>query len=232
MDADTKDPMLDIPGVFQARQDRSVKNRDGFIRAGIIALNTTRFEDIKISDLARASGNSVGSFYTRFRDKNAFFGALRVYAVDAISREITADFTAEALRDMPPGAALDALVDLMGAIFSSRFRGLLRESYPRIMDVDDPWAPIRNHAQWIVRMLHQGLRYAFAQFTPEETETRLSFCFQMVVGVLQNDLVNNTHVFKLEDGSVLPGLKEALRAYMGVRPPIGDITWQIPPTSS
>jgi hypothetical protein len=44
----------------------------------------------------------------------------------------------------------------------------------------------------------------------------LSFCFQLIVGVIQNDLINKNHVFTLEDGSVLAGLKETLRAYMGV----------------
>ena len=205
-----------IPGVFEARQSRSIKNRDSFIRAGIEALNTGSFDELKISDLAKASGNSVGSFYTRFQDKEAYFRALRAYSIDAIDREIAADFTQDALRDMAPGAALDWLVDLLGAIFASRFRGVLRENYTRIMHADDPWAPIRSHAQMIMRTLHDGLAIAFPQYGPDEAKTRLSFCFQLVVGVLQNDLVNNHHVFKLEDGSVLRGLKEVLRAYMAL----------------
>lgn len=205
-----------IPGVFEARQNRSVKNRDGFIRAGIEALHSKSFDDLKISDLAKASGNSVGSFYTRFQDKEAYFRALRVFSIDAIEREIVADFTEAALQNMEPGDALDRLVDLMGAIFASRFRGVLRESYPRIMDADDPWAPMRANAQKVVKTLHNGLGNAFPIYTTEETLVRLSFCFQMITGVLQNDLVNNYHVFKLDDGTVLDGLKEALRAYMGV----------------
>lgn len=206
-----------IPGVFAARQSRSIKNRDGFIRAGVAALNTTRFDEVRISDLARASQNSVGSFYTRFQDKDAFFGALRAHALDAIDRELVTHFTVDALRALPPEQALDALVDLMGAIFASRFRGVLRESYLRIMDVDEPWAPVRSHAMQVVERLHVGLGDAFPHYAQQETKTRLSFCFQLVVGVLQNDLVNNYHVFKLEDGTVLDGLKETLRAYMAAR---------------
>ncbi len=205
-----------ILGVFEARQNRSVKNRDGFIRAGIEALNTKSFDELKISDLAAASGNSVGSFYTRFQDKDAYFRALRVYSLDAIEREIEADFTQIALRSMSSGEALDSLVDLLGAIFSSRFRGVLRESYPRILDADDPWAPMRTQAQKVLKTLHDGLEDAFPDYSVAETKTRLSFCFQMITGALQNDLVNNYHVFTLKDGTILEGLKEALRAYMGV----------------
>ena len=219
MDAAEPNLQDSIPGVFAARQSRSIRNRDSFLKAGVEALGKMAFDEIKISELAAASGNSVGSFYTRFQDKDAFLRALRTYAVEAIDREHCAEFTVETLRGRSPEEVLDALVDLMGAIFASRFRGVLRENYTRIMDADDPWAPIRTHAQEVVRTLHDSLSDAFPQYGVEETKTRLSFCFQMVVGVLQNDLVNNYHVFKLDDGTVLPGLKEALRAYMALPAP-------------
>ena len=205
-----------IPGVFEARQSRSAKSRDSFVRAGIDALNSKRFDELKIADLAKDSDNSVGSFYARFRDKKAFFRALIAFTADGIDREFNVTFTAEKLQSLSPGEALDALVEFIGAIFSSRFRGVLRETYPRILEADDPWAPIRKSAKTTMKSLHEGLRDAFPHYSKEETETRLSFCFQIIVGVLQNDLVNNSHVYTLKDGSVLVGLKETLRAYMGV----------------
>ena len=205
-----------IPGVFEARQNRSVKSRDGFIKAGIEALNEMHFDDLKIAELAKASNNSVGSFYTRFQDKEAYFRALRAYTADGIDREFNATFTVAKLRAVPPAEALDLLVDHIGAVFSSRYRGVLRETYPRIMDADDPWAPIRRSADHTMQTLHEGLGDAFPAFGQAETQTRLSFCFQMIVGVLQNDMINNRHVFTLEDGSVLRGLKDVLRAYMDV----------------
>ena len=205
-----------VPGIFEARQNRSIRNRDGFIQAGIEALNSKHFDELKISDLAEASGNSVGGFYTRFQDKEAFFRALRIYSVDAIDRDISAKFTKNSLRDKSSGEALDSLVDLMGTIFSSRYRGVLRESWAQITSKDDSWAPFRDHARSVVKTLHDGLEDSFPTYGPEESRTRLSFCFQIIVGVLQNDLVNDYHVFKLRDGSVLPELKQTLRAYMGL----------------
>ncbi len=216
MDANAFELDGHIPGVFEARQSRSVKTRDGFIVAGVEALKSKRFGDLKISELAAISNNSVGSFYTRFQDKDAFFTALSAYASQGISREFEAAFTVEKLRQNDPGAGLDALVDLIGAIFASNYRGVLRETYLRIMDEDDPWAPFRQSAKQTLRTLHDGLGGAFEHLSPEETKTRLSFCFQLIVGVIQNDMINKNHVFTLEDGSVLSGLKETLRAYMGV----------------
>lgn len=206
----------DVPGVFAARQRRSVKNRDGFLKAGIDALNVTPFDEIKISDLAAESGNSVGSFYTRFQDKDTLLRALTIHAIDVIDTQISANFSVQKLRSGTAAEGLDALVEVMGAIFSSRFRGVLRENYTRISDHADPWGPMRASAQRLRAILHEGLEDAFPHFGVEETRTRLSFCFQIVVGVLQNDLVNSYHVYKLEDGTVLHGLKETLHAYMGL----------------
>jgi hypothetical protein len=216
MDGDILSLSGDIPGVFEARQNRSVRTRDGFINAGIGALQTRRLDDLKITELAMVSGNSVGSFYTRFQDKDAYFRALSAYASQGISREFDSAFTADKLRQLGPSGGLDALVDLIGAIFGSKFRGVLRETYLRIMDEDDPWAPFRTTAKQTLQTLHEGLDDAFPHYGPDETKTRLSFCFQLIVGVIQNDLINKNHVFTLEDGSVLVGLKQTLRAYMGV----------------
>lgn len=207
----------DIPGVFDAKQERSVRIRDAFINAGVDALNSTRFGDLKITALAEASMNSVGSFYTRFKDKDAYFRALRVHAIDMLDQEIGARFSAERLAAVPPHEALEMLVDLMGDIFCSRFRGVLREALLRILEPDDPWAPMRDSARRIVAELHAGLKDAFPDFPPEEARRRLSFCFQMIVGVLQNDLVNDYHVFSTRDQSIRTGLKDAVCSYMGCR---------------
>lgn len=204
----------DTPGVRPARQLRSVRIRDSYIAAGVAALNTAGFDDLSVSQLASASGNSVGSFYSRFNDKEAFFETLRAYAVEAIEREFVAGFTPAALRRAGPTRGLELLVDLLGDIFASRFRGVLRESLLRILEPDAPWAPMRRSAQRIIAILHKGLANEIPGCSTEDAKARLSFCFQLIVGVLQNDLVNDNHVFSLRDGTVRDGLKDAVCGYM------------------
>ena len=203
-----------IPGVFVARQKRSVRIRDAFINAGVEALNGMRFSDLRVSDLATNSGNSVGSFYTRFRDKDAFFRALGAFTIESLDREIIERFTDETLSASTPNDGLEMLVDLLADIFTSRFRGVLRESLLRILEPDDPWAPMRGSASKIIAVLHSGMGSAFPEYSDKETKIRLSFCFQIIVGVLQNDLVNDYHVFSTRDQSIRKGLKEAVCSYM------------------
>ena len=204
----------DAPGVFKATQKRSIRIRDSYIQAGFEALNTTRFRDLRVSDLAKACQCSVGSFYTRFQDKESYFRALTAATIADCNQEIDARVSAELLREMGADRALEELVDLMADIFSGRFRGVLREALLRILEPDDPWAPMRASARRIIANYHAALSDAFPQFTPEETKIRLSFCFQIIVGVLQNDLVNDYHVFSTRDRSVRAALKENVARYM------------------
>ena len=207
-----------IPGVFEARQERSARIRDAYVDAGVEMLNETRFGDLRISDLARRCGYSVGGFYSRFRDKEAYFRALRAAAIAACDDEIDRRMAPPVLAAMEPGEALDALVDLMADIFSGRYRGVLRDSLLRILDPEDPWAPMRASARRIMRRLHESLDRRLPPHPPGEARRRISFCFQAVVGVLQNDLVNDHHVFSTRDRSVRPALKEIVRRYMSLDP--------------
>lgn len=204
----------DIPGVFRAKQKRSIRIRDEFILAGVEALNEMRLVELSVSQLAVFSGNSVGSFYTRFKDKDAYFRALRAYAIESIDLEIESRFTVPILRDQKRNDALHMLVDLLADIFTSRFRGVFRESLLRILEPDDPWAPMRKSAQQIIATLHAGLDESSADQNHSTLQTKLSFCFQMIVGVLQNDLVNDYHVFSTRDHSIRQGLKDAVCSYI------------------
>ncbi|WP_164660226.1 TetR/AcrR family transcriptional regulator [Tropicibacter sp. Alg240-R139] len=203
-----------IPGVRPARQARSVRLRDTYVKAGFEYLNNKRLSDLKISDLAESCGGSVGGFYTRFEDKEAYFRALRAAAISACNREIYARVSMDALYEMEPVEALDTLVDLMADLFTGPIRGVLRESLLRILEPDDPWAPMRDSAREIMRNYRRACATQFPSFSPDETKERLSFCFQIIVGALQNDLVNDYHVFSTRDESLRAGLKEAIRGYM------------------
>lgn len=63
----------DIEGLHQTHQRRSL---DAFIETGFAQLCQHRLDELTISELVAESGRSVGSFYKRFRNKEAFFRAL------------------------------------------------------------------------------------------------------------------------------------------------------------
>ena len=205
----------EIPGALEAKQARSLRLRDHYIREGIRCLNKQRLNQLRISDLAKACGSSVGSFYTRFQDKESYFLSLRSATVEICNQEAHYRVNVEKLYSMSGAQALDEMVDLMADIFTSAVRGVLRESLLRILEPDDPWAPMRDGARSIMRNYEVACAMMFPNFSPKEAKVRLRYCFQLVVGALQNDLVNDYHVFSTKDQTLRTALKETVRLYMG-----------------
>jgi len=67
-----------------------------------------------------------------------------------------------------------------------------------------------------MRNYRRAFAAEFPDFDEDEAQMRLQFCFQLVVGALQNDLVNDYHMFSTRDESLRKALEETLRAYMHV----------------
>lgn len=210
----------DVPGVFAARQKRSIRIRDKYLEAGVELLNNMRFSDLRVLDLAAECGGSVGSFYTRFQDKEAYFRALRAATIRACNQDIGARLNKERLLTLDGDTLLDELVDVLADIFTSPVRGVLRESLLRILEPDEPWAPMRESARQILQNLDHATPSRFPELTEEDAKTRMNFCFQLIVGALQNDLLNDNHIFTAKDQTLRNGLKDAVHAYMQLPPPL------------
>ena len=65
-----------LDGVLPVNQARSRDARDRLLHAGERVFAKVGYDAAHVNDIAAAAGCSVGSFYRRFRDKEAFFKAL------------------------------------------------------------------------------------------------------------------------------------------------------------
>ncbi len=208
---------LDVPGVLAAKQKRSIEMRDAYLNAGILLLNDRRFHELRVPDLAEHCGYSVGGFYTRFEDKDAFFKAMQL-AVNMTYREMAAKrFELARLKELPLGTALDDIVDFMTDIFTGPGKGVLRETLLRITEASDPWAPMRETREITLGYIKKGLDGHFPDIPTKETGRMLSFSFQAIVGILQNDLLNAHHIHSTRDDSLRKELKVLVRRYLGVK---------------
>src|SRR3974390_3467406 len=67
---------LGFEGVHPVRQTRGRRTRDRLLNAGQKLIAKHAVDALSVADIARAANCSVGSFYLRFRDKDAFVLAL------------------------------------------------------------------------------------------------------------------------------------------------------------
>ncbi len=201
-------------GVFAAQQERSRKSRDAFIESGIVLLNSMRLNDLKITDLATHSGRSVGSFYKRFADKDAFFRALQLASIERARHLIEARISVDQLNAMPDENVLNALIDTLIDIFTSDVRGVLRESLLRILEPEDGWTLMRESGREIQRRVVDRLKATCPDCSEAQTSRKVAFCYQVIAGVLMNDLVNDFHTFSTTDESIRGALRAIVADHM------------------
>ncbi|WP_238364809.1 TetR/AcrR family transcriptional regulator [Mesobacterium pallidum] len=190
-------PDPEVPGVHPAGQARSRLLQDRFVKAGRMALRTTRLDDLSIPVLAEAAASSVGGFYSRFETKEAFFEFLRAKMLEAHKRLFDDRLADDRLTNRGRGDVSEELVDAMLAIFSGPWRGVLREAYACMTDSPAAWAPMRARGQ----MVRDRVLALYRTHMPgdDKLEERVSMAVQLLYSALNNEMMNPNLTFKIED---------------------------------
>jgi AcrR family transcriptional regulator len=192
-------------GILPVKQERGTRTRDRLLKAGQRLIMRRDFDTMSVADIAQAAGCSVGAFYQRFRDKEAFFGALVAHYVSE-ARETTLGLYAG-----------DRDADLVAAVAASttaRFRkytGLVRTAVRRRMDNPDVWEPIRLHGHFAADCFIEWLASrAGRALTPDEAIS-VRFAFQVLMGTLNNAVVNQPGPLNLTDPEFGRQIERAFR---------------------
>jgi AcrR family transcriptional regulator len=194
-----------LEGVRPTKQSRGRRTRDRLLSAGLKLVASHEFDSMLVADIARAADCSVGAFYLRFRDKDAFFRALVAHYV-AESRA-----TAEALfAAHPDDRLINALVLATGERFR-RFGGLLRSAIRKRMEDPTIWDPIRRNGHAIAGGCIAWLAARYGRPLSADEEIRVRFAFQVLYGTLNNALVNEPGPLAIEDPAFLVQLERAFR---------------------
>lgn len=196
-------------GVRPALQQRSRATRDRLLAAGKRLLEETDLDGVSIADIAAAADCSVGAFYTRFENKDAYFRAL---VTDMLAQERSA---LDALHD----SVVDAnLIEAIVANAVGSFRrnaGLLRSALRKGMEDPSYWEPIRRHGQVAADLVVGRLsKMARRPLGPEE-ESRTRFAFQVLYGTLVNALLHQPLPLLLENERLENELSRVFRLTIG-----------------
>lgn len=91
----------DMGWTLPAHQERSRQQRDRLMKAGERVFAESGFWQAHVADIAKRAGCSVGSFYRRFQDKEAFFFALQSDMAAHAEANIVKFFTDPACQTEP-----------------------------------------------------------------------------------------------------------------------------------
>ena len=129
--------------VFPAKQPRSEKTHKKLRNSGLALLNRGSFEDISIAQVASHTGCSVGSFYLRFRNKEAYFKFLVEGLSDELQTVAQQELTLERVKALSLTQTMYFCVDHFIEINRVN-KGLIRAALLYGMNGSDDWQPIRE----------------------------------------------------------------------------------------
>ena len=147
---------------LQPVQARAHATRDALLAAGRAMLADGDFDSLSIADLAAASKLSVGSFYGRFRDKEAFF--------EQLQEQVTAEFLLAARQALLPkdgqASTAGAIVASVCAMVIDGFRkdaGYVRAALRHASTQPASWSPIQSAGRQVVKevITRRGAWYFF-----------------------------------------------------------------------
>lgn len=180
-----------------AKQARSRATRDALIEAGIRLVEERDFDTLSIAEIAAAAGCSVGAFYFRFADKDAYFRAL----IAATVEDGLALF--EALAATPAERLVGRLVALTLKSYRRR-RGLLRAAIRASMRDATVWDPLKARGHAIADAMVDKLAGSGAG--RKQRAARIRFALQTLYGTLNNAILLAPGPLQLGD----PALEDEL----------------------
>ncbi|OUR77078.1 hypothetical protein A9Q83_12740 [Alphaproteobacteria bacterium 46_93_T64] len=207
--SDKKNPASPL-GVKPAYQGRSRKRRDELISAGMALLCEKNFADISIIELTSACGYSVGTFYSRFSDKDSFFVATQKAAVTEMISIIETEFSDPYWKAASAEEIFRKIVDLMVDALSTDFRGVVRGSIAITASDPSAWIPIHQYGETISRTLLLLLQSKVLEDDPKKSLDSISFAFQMLFGTLMQAILNDPGPVKLASPEMRDNLTRML----------------------
>ena len=208
------DSVDQLDGVLPVNQARSRNARDRLLQAGERVFAKLGYDAAHVNDIALAAGCSVGSFYRRFRDKEAFFKALHHRFTERNLDNAARFFAMPEWQVQPTSLMLRTLIENTAHIMK-RNQGFFRALFQRSLAGAgaDYWPSMRAGTQRQGELLAAFLG-ARGEGTHEDLPQACIFALRSVDGALVNRMLNDGPY--LDDNFVVDSLSRMALSFLGV----------------
>lgn len=187
-----------LDGILPVRQERSRAARERLLNAGEVVFARLGYNNAHVSDIASAAGCSVGSFYRRFRDKEAFFRALHQKIIEQRRQRNTLFYAQTELAQLPSVDVVRLFVrDILG--YFKQNSGFIRALFQRTLDEgnQDYWPEIREAAALEGEGLAGFLR-ARGELEGLEANHQCDFVVRVIEGTIVHAVLHAGSILKDE----------------------------------
>lgn len=203
-----------IDGVLPVNQARSRDARDRLLQAGDRVFAKLGYDAAHVCDIAAAASCSVGSFYRRFRDKEAFFNALHHRFTERNLENAARFFALAQWQQQPTSVMVRGLIEATAHIMK-RNQGFFRALFQRSLAGAgaDYWPRMRAGTQKQGELLAEFLA-ARGEGTHDNLAQACVFVLRSVDGALVHRLLNDGPY--TDDEFVIGSLTRMTLSYLGV----------------
>jgi len=202
----------DMNGVTPARQARSEETFLSLINAGSDALEAGSLEAMTIGDIARAANVSVGAFYGRFENKDAFFTALQQIKIAKVWEHMQQMLKGLEDRDASAREFLEAIAHFWVQIFREH-RGLYLAAVKHESTQPGAWTPFKRLGWSGSALIAQML---LPRLNKKVDALQVHLAMQFVNGLLVNATVNDPGPIELNDPDMEEHVARFLCLFLGV----------------
>lgn len=204
-------------GVRAAKQQRSQRKHQALLDAGRTLLATQDLPSLSVAQVAAAAGVAVGSFYTRFDDKNAWFAELCREAGAAAFADLQQLLASTAMQRAGTARQVALLMQWLVQVHRAH-QGIFRAA------VSDParthlyWGPLMRLCDEVVDLVYARLGAELDSVPRGQRRRRVGFAFQMVFSTLVNAVLHDGGPVHLHDEALARELARSFLALVGAAP--------------
>ncbi len=198
-------------GVRAAKQSRSRLKHLALLEAGRRLLDTQDLGTLSVAQLTRDAGMAVGSFYSRFADKDAWFAELLRVTGEQVLAD-TASLLASARWLRAPNERKVALIVRHVVDIHRAHRGIFRAAHFDSARSQLYWPQLHAFGRRLADSVHQALHAHLLRVPARQRRLRVGVALQLVYGTLVNAVLHDPGPLKLADKQIEA---ELTRVFLG-----------------
>ena len=207
--------MADLTGVHPSKQPRSLAKRNALIAAGLRLLRTMSFDEMTIGHVAQEAACSVGTFYARFQDKEAFLILLQESLFSAQVDDARQQLRPDDWKDANAEKTIEACVRFVIETFRGDAEGVLRAALAHSAAKSEIWEPARRSGRELVEIIISLLSPKLGG----SADDQIRLALQMLYGTLVNMILHEPGPLSLNAAASHDSLVAAVKAILLYKQP-------------
>ena len=195
-------------------QSRSRESTEALLEIGRRLIEQRGVDDCSMNEVAAAAGSSVGALYFRFGNKERFVSEVMRRQVDDTAKQIPIFLAEIEAKATSPSEVIEATIKWFVLEFGKN-RGLLRAQIRRALDNPQEWQPFQQIGRDLVDGAI-GIIKRLPELKQDDGWQRgVRVAMQMVLGTLNNIVINRPGPLDLSDDATSRELSRAAIRYLG-----------------